>query len=173
MISIRPCHKVFNTFRDCHQIPDSIPIRLLGKFEMCYSGKMMDIGMYNAMFTIGLRLLLKELHRQLANYLGLFVSQISLNAWRIFIGAELIWGQLSGGNRRLTLEEFFYCYKPQHISSSKGIYHFLARKSLLRLMSDMPDSNRNWKNMYFFVKGTELVCRPKEWASMPDRFDNT
>lgn len=24
-----------------------------------------------------------------------------------------------------------------------------------------------------FVKGTDWVCRPKEWDSMPDRFDNT
>lgn len=46
--------KVFNTLRDGHQIPDSIPIRLLGKSERCYSGKTMDVGMYNAMFTTGL-----------------------------------------------------------------------------------------------------------------------
>ena len=71
------------------------------------------------------------------------------------------------------LNEFFYYYKPQQISSSKGIYHFLARKSSLRLVSDMPDSNRNWKNRYCFVKGTEWVCRPEEWDSMPDGFDNT
>ena len=68
--------------------------------------------MYDAMFAVGLRLPLTELYRQLANYLGLFVSQIAPNAWRIFLGAEVIWGQLSGGNRRLTLDEFFYCYKP-------------------------------------------------------------
>ena len=37
----------------------------------------------------------------------------------------------------------------------------------------MPDSNRNWKNRYFFIKGTEWVCRPEEWTSMPDGFDNT
>ena len=37
----------------------------------------------------------------------------------------------------------------------------------------MPDSNRNWKNRYFFVKKTEWICRPKEWASMPDKFDNS
>ena len=68
--------------------------------------------MYNAMFTVGLRLPLTELYHQLANYLGLSVSQIAPNAWRIFNGAEVIWGQLSGGNRRLMLDEFFYCYKP-------------------------------------------------------------
>ena len=104
--------KVFNTLCGCHQILDNIPLHLPGKFEKCYSGKTADMGMYDAMFTIGLRLPLTELHRQLANYLSLFVSQIVSNAWRIFIGVVVIWGQLSGGNRRLTLDKFFYCYKP-------------------------------------------------------------
>ena len=57
------------------------------------------MGMYDAMFVLRLRLPLTDLHHQLAIYLGLFVSQIAPNAWRIFIGAEVIWGQLSGGNR--------------------------------------------------------------------------
>ena len=129
--------------------------------------------MYDAMFIAGLRLPLTKLHRQLANYLGLSLSQIAPNAWRIFIGVEVIQGQLSGGNHRLTLDEFFYCYRPQQISSSKGIYHFLARKPLLRLVSDMSDSNRNWKNRYFFIQGTEWMCRLEEWDGMSDKFDNT
>ena len=44
----------------------------------------------DAMFAAGLRLPLIELHRQLANYLGLSVSQIAPNAWRIFIRAEVL-----------------------------------------------------------------------------------
>ena len=71
----------------------------------------MDIGMYDAMFAVGLRLPLTELHRQLANYMGLFVNQIAPNTWKIFIGVEVIWGRLSDGNCRLTLNEFFYCYR--------------------------------------------------------------
>ena len=44
---------------------------------------------------------------------------------------------------------------------------------MLRLVSDMPDSNKNWKNKYFFVEGMGWVCRPEEWDSMPNGFDNT
>ena len=47
------------------------------------------------------------------------------------------------------------------------------RKVLLRLVSDMPDSNRNWKNRYFFIQGTDWMCRQEEWDSMPHSFDNT
>ena len=71
---------IFKNLRDCYQIPDNIPICLLEKFEKCYSGKITNVSMYDAMFTAGLRLPLMALHRQLANFLGLFVSQIAPNA---------------------------------------------------------------------------------------------
>ena len=165
--------KIFKDLRDRYQIPDHIPIHLLGKFEKCYSRKTADFGMYNAILAAGLRLPLTALHRQLANFLGLSISQITPNAWRIFIGVEILWGRLSGRNRQLTLDEFFWCYCPQHIISSQGIYHFAARKQALRLMSNMPNSNKNWKGKYFFVKGTDWVCHLEKWDTMPYGFDNT
>ena len=135
--------KLFNNLHNRYQIPKHIPLHLPKKFEKCYLGRTAGVGMYDAMFTASLRLPLTELHRQLANYLGLSINQIAPNKWRIFIEAEVIWGQLSGGNHHLTLDEFFYCYRPQQIYSSKDIYHFLARKPSFRLVSDMPNSNRN------------------------------
>ena len=53
-----------------------------------------------------------------------------------------MWGRLSGGNSQLTLDEFFYCYRPHHIASSKGTYHFNAREKSLRLVSNMLDTIR-------------------------------
>ena len=47
---------IFKNLQDHFQIPDHIPIRLPGKFEKCYSGKITDVGMYEAMFVAGLRL---------------------------------------------------------------------------------------------------------------------
>ena len=124
--------------------------------------------------TAELRLPLIALHHQLVGYLGLSVSQIAPNAWRTFIGAEILWGILSGGICQLTLDEFFYCYRPHHISSSKGTYHFAVSEKDLKLVSDMLDSNRNWKSRFFFVKGTDWVCCEEEWATMPyGYFDNT
>ena len=164
--------KIFSELRIRYQISKHIPIRLPYENEKCYTGRTVDVSMYDSMFTAGLRLLLTALHRQLVDYLGLSVSQIAPIAWRTFIGAEILWGSLSGGN--LTLDEFFYCYKPHHISSSKGTYHFAVREKDLKLVSDMPDSNRNWKSRFFFVEGTNWVCREEKWATMPHSyFDNT
>ena len=154
--------KVFKELRIRYQIPEHIPIRLPKENEKCYSGRTADVGMYDAMFAARLRLPRTALHRQLVDFLGLFVSQIAPNAWRTFIGAEILWGSLSGGNSQLTLDEFFYCYKPHHIAFSKGTYHFSVKEKDLKLVSDMPDSNRNWKSMYFFVEGTDWVCHEEE-----------
>ena len=164
---------IFKNLQDCLQIPDNIPICLPEKFEKCYLGKTIDISMYNAMFAVGLRFPPTTLHRQLANFLRLSVSQITPNAKRIFIKAKILQGHLSGKNRQLTLDEFFWCYRPQHIVSSQEIYHFVARTKALRLVSDMPNSNRKWKGRYFFVQGTDWVCRPEEWVTMPHGFENT
>ena len=65
--------------------------------------------------------------------------------------AEVLWGQLSGGHQSLTLEDFFHCYKPQEIPRSKGFYNFVCRWAALRLVSDMLDSNRQWKARFFFL----------------------
>ena len=99
--------EVFGTLRPCFQIPDNVPIRKGDLGEKCYDGKSSEVHFYEAMFIAGLRLPLSILHHQLASYLCVSVIQIASNAWRIFIGAEVLWGQLSGGNCSLTLEEFF------------------------------------------------------------------
>ena len=77
--------RVFKDLHAYYQIPDHIPICLPKKSEKCYSGKTADVGMYDAMFAVGLRLPLMALHRQLADFLGLSVSQIAPNAWRISV----------------------------------------------------------------------------------------
>ena len=103
----RMSDKVFRELCTRYQIPDHIPIRLPEENESCYSRRTADMGMYDAMFAADLRLPLTALHRQLADFLGLSVTQVAPNAWRTFIGVEVLWGRLSGGNRQLTLDEFF------------------------------------------------------------------
>ena len=54
--------KAFKELRTRYQIPEHIPIRLPRENERCYSGRTADIGMYDAMFIVVLRLLLTALH---------------------------------------------------------------------------------------------------------------
>ena len=96
-------NNIFKNLQDRYQIPENVPIRLPRKFKWCYSRKTADVGMYDTMFATGLRLQLTELHHQLVDFLGLSISQIAPNAWRIFIGVEVLSGRLSEGNHRPTV----------------------------------------------------------------------
>ena len=157
----------FKTLRDNYQIPDHIPIRLPYKSEKCYYEGVDGVGIYEQMLKAGLRFPLSSLHRELLKYLGLSVNQISPNAWRVFIAMEILYGAMSDGARRLTVREFLHCYRPDEIDKSRGIYSFVPRSSLLKVIYETPDSNRDWKSRYFFLEGDGWMCRPGETDYMP------
>jgi len=105
------------------------------------------------MLKAGLRFPLSSLHRQLLQHLGLSVNHISPNTWRVFLGMEVLYGAMFYDARRLTVQEFLHCYRPDEIAQSKGMYSFVPRSPLLRLVCETLDSNRNWKSQYFFMEG--------------------
>ena len=77
--------KHFSTFRANFQIPGYILIRLLYVSEKCYYEGVEGVGVYEQMLKVGLRFPLSTLHRELLKYLVLSVTQISPNAWRVFM----------------------------------------------------------------------------------------
>lgn len=77
---------MFGNLRPYFQIPDDGPIRMARKREKYYSGRTTDVGFYKVVFITGLRLPLTQLHRQLADHLGLSVYQIYPNAWKVSLG---------------------------------------------------------------------------------------
>ena len=56
---------------------------------------------------------------------------------------EVLYEAMSDKAHRLIVEDFFHCYCPIETIQSKGMYSFMPRSSLLRLVCDTPDSNRN------------------------------
>ena len=157
----------FNTLREKHRIPVNILMHLLFKREKCYYKGVEDVGMYEQMLKAGLRFPLSALHHRLLQYLGLAITQISPNAWRVFLGAKVLYGVMIDGARRMTVEEFFHCYRPSEITRLKGMYSFVPRSPLLRLVCDNPNSNRNQKSRYFFIQGDEWMCHPGDQEYMP------
>ena len=133
----------------------------------CYYKGVKDVGVYEQMLKAGLRFPLSVLHHRLLQYLGLAITQISSNAWKVFLGAEVLYGVMSNGACKMMVEEFFHCYCPFEITQSKGMYSFVSRTPLLRLLYDTPNSNKNWKGRYFFLQGDEWRCHPGEQEYMP------
>ena len=78
------------------------------KSEKCYYKGLEDVGIYEQMLKAGLKFPLSTLQRHLLQYLELSVNQVSPNAWRIFLSVEVLYGAMSNGARRLTVEEFFH-----------------------------------------------------------------
>ena len=66
--------EVFSRLRPHFQIPNNVSIRKGDVGEKCYDGRSLDVGFYKTTFIAGLRLPLSTLHRQLASYVGVFVS---------------------------------------------------------------------------------------------------
>ena len=149
-----------------YQIPDYIPIRLPYKSEKWYYEGVNGVGVYEQVLKAGLRFPLNSLHRELLKYLGLSVSQIFPNAWRVFIAMEVLYEAKSNGARSLTIWEFLHCYRPNEIDKSKGMYSFVPRKSVLKVIYETSDSNRDWKSRYFFLEGDSWMCHPREMDYM-------
>ena len=157
----------FKTLRAIYQIPDYIPIHLPYKLEKCYYDGVDDVEVYEQVLKAGLRFPLNSLKRELLQHLRLSVSQISPNAWRVFIAMEVLYGAMSDGARSLTVREFLHCYCPDEIDKSKGMYSFVPRKFILKVIYETPDSNRDWKSRYFFLEGDGWMCYLGETDYMP------
>ena len=158
--TIKEAH--FKTLRALYQIPEYIPICLPYKSEKCYYEGVDSVGVYEQVLKASLRFPLNSLHRELLKYLGLSINQISLNAWKVFIAMKVLYGDMSNGARSLTVREFLHCYRPDEINKSKRMYSFVPRKSVLKVIYETPDSNRDWKSCYFFLEGDCWMCHPGE-----------
>ena len=157
----------FKTFRENYQIPENIPIRLPYKSEKCYYEGVEGVGIYEQMLKAGLRFPLNTLHHELLKCLALSVNQVSSNTWRIFIAMEILYGTMSDGARSLIIKEFLHCYRPDEIDKSRGVYNFVPRSLLLKVIYETPNSNKDWKSRYFFSEGDGWMCRPGDTEHMP------
>lgn len=59
------------------------------------------------------------------------------------MGAQILWGIISEGQKALSMDEFLYCYKPIHASKAKGMYYFKCRKKERQLVIKIPSSHRD------------------------------
>ena len=75
---------------------------------------------------------------------------------------EVLYGAMSGGSRSLTVREFLHCYRLDEIDKSRGMYSFVPRKSILKVIYETSNSNRDWKSHYFFLEGDGWMCHPGE-----------
>ena len=101
----------------------------------------------------GFRLPLNAFARELLVRLGIGICQLNPNAWRLIIFMQVLWNEVFGRDRPLTVDELLFCYKPSEISQSFGFYQFTARGKDCRLIKSLASFDRNWKTEFIFVFG--------------------
>ena len=80
---------------------------------------------------------------------------------------EILYGAMTDDVKSLMVREFLHCYCPDKIDKSRGLYSFVPRSPLLKVIYETLDSNRDWKSRYFFLEGDGWMCRPGDTKHMP------
>ena len=113
------------------------------KREKCYYKGVEDVGMYEQMLKAGLRFPFKCSSPSSSPVSWIGHHPNLFEAWRVFLGEKVLYEVMIDGARRMTVEEFFHCYRPFEITQLKGMYSFVPRSPLHRLVCDNRNSNRN------------------------------
>ena len=141
-----------NNLRAWYQILDELNPRLSLRGEWCCNPRF-GVGLNEAYFLGGFRLPLNAFARELLVRLGLGICQFNPNVWRLVISMQILWSEVFGRDRPLTVDEFLFCYKPLEINQSLGFYQFTARDKDCRLIKSLASFDRNWKTEFIFVSG--------------------
>ena len=80
---------------------------------------------------------------------------------------EVLYGAMSNGARMLTMWEFLHCYRLDEIDKLRRMYSFVPRSSVLKVIYETLDSNRDWKSRYFFLEDDGWMCHLEEMGHMP------
>ena len=80
---------------------------------------------------------------------------------------EVLYGAITDDARRVTVREFLHCYRLDEIDKLRGMYSFVPRSPLLKVIYETPDSNRDWKSHYFFLEGDDWMCCLEDTEHMP------
>lgn len=101
-----------NNLREWYQIPDKFNPRLPVRGEWCCNPHF-GIGVYEAYLLGGLRFPLNAFTRELLVSLGLGMCQFNQNAWRLIISMQILWREVFGRDRPITVDEFSTTLNPQ------------------------------------------------------------
>ena len=80
---------------------------------------------------------------------------------------EVLYGAMSNGARSLMIQEFLHCYHLDEIDKSKGMYSFVPRKFVLKVIYETQDFNRVWKSRYLLLEGDSWMCHLGGTDHMP------
>ncbi len=141
------------TIRARFGIPDTVAIRVPKPDERACSRSRGEVCFYLAALEGGLRFPIPHIIRDVLFYFNLAPNQIVPNSWRHLVGCASLWAAMSENKTPLTTDVFAHIYQVKESPSGYGWFYFTKRDRIPHLI-DVPNSNRYWKDKFFFVSGS-------------------
>ncbi|KAK0590400.1 hypothetical protein LWI29_026576 [Acer saccharum] len=99
-------------------------------------------------FRFGVRLPLHPFISRVLCHYKLAPSQLCPNGWRILVGTLALFRSMYNDDPSLAEFQYLNCLKANVCS---GWYYFHPRPNVSKLILDLPDDNKNWKQKWFII----------------------
>jgi hypothetical protein len=118
----------------------------------------------------GMRVPLHGFFCKVLTHFCLAPSQITPNGWRILAGFVVL---CHGAGVPLSVAVFRHFFKLGSYATLRGWYFFVAKKDKAAgtLFTGLPDSNKGWKETFFFLTSPEPWSCPVHWGEPPSQTD--
>ncbi|KAL2487434.1 Plus3 domain-containing protein [Abeliophyllum distichum] len=160
--------------REWHQmyrVPDDVEFVVPGPDDRADDPPLGTVALNQAILAAGLRLPFPRVVRKFLREWGIAPTQLCPNGWRILIGLLVLWDQL--GFPRPSIGDFHSLYSFKSDGKRSGWWYASVKaRTGGSFVTQTPDSIKNWKKFWFFVRGpwqfTEDDARPD--LSIPVRY---
>ncbi|KAL2474693.1 Plus3 domain-containing protein [Abeliophyllum distichum] len=146
---------VLGTLRDWHEayrVPDDIEFVVPGPSDRADDPPLGCVALNQAVLAAGLRLPFPRVVRKFLREWGIAPTQLCPNGWRILIGFFILWEQF--GFPRPSVKEFNSLYSFKLDGKRSGWWYASVKaKTGGSVITQTPDSIKNWKKFWFFVRG--------------------
>ncbi|KAL2518875.1 Plus3 domain-containing protein [Abeliophyllum distichum] len=134
-----------------YRIPDDIEFFVLGPNDRANDLPLECVTLNQAMLATGLRLPFPRIVRKFLCEWRIAPTQLCPNGWRVLIGFLILWDQL--GFSRPSAREFNSLYYFKSDGKKSGWWYASVKaKTGGSVVTQTPDSIKNWKKFWFFVR---------------------
>ncbi|KAL2526613.1 Plus3 domain-containing protein [Abeliophyllum distichum] len=141
--------------REWHQIyriPDDIEFVVPGPDDRADDPPLGTVALNQAILAAGLRLPFPRVVRKFLREWRIAPTQFCPNGWRILIGLLVLWDQL--GFPRPSIGDFYSLYSFKSDGKRSGWWYVSVKaRTGGSVVTQTPDSIKNWKKFWFFVRG--------------------
>ena len=96
--------------------------------------------------------------KNVLQHFNVFLSQLSPNFWGVLVGLLVIFKDKGLGVPSIALLLDFFSVK----ESAEGFLYISKRSNASLIISDLPSSQKHWKECYFFIGGRNWEYNPTD-----------